>query len=201
MRAVTGVWRWRRNPLRRPTDLAEAWLALVSLLLLLTVAPLVGALVGSAAQHALQQSVRVQHRTRHQVTATVVRELEQTPAAFDPDGTSAREIRNRVTARWTAPDGTARQGRAVADLASPRPGDRFAIWTDGRGRVVGPPLDGVTATTHAVLAGVGSALLAAGLVEGARRTAVWRMVRRRHARWDRAWLRAGPDWGRTGAGS
>jgi hypothetical protein len=201
MRAVTGLWRWRRNPLRRPTDLAEAWLALVSLLLMFVAAPVAGTLVGAAAQHTLQQAVRVQHRTRHQVTATVVRELEHTSAAFDPEGTSAHAIRSRVVARWTAPDGTARHGRVGADLPAPRPGDRFTLWTDAHGDALPRPLDPVTATTHAILAGIGSALLAAALVDCVRRLALRRIVRRRYARWDRAWLRAGPDWGRTGAGS
>jgi hypothetical protein len=45
------------------------------------------------------------------------------------------------------------------------------------------------------------ALLAAGLVECGRRLVLWRMVRRRYARLDRAWEQAGPDWGLTGAGS
>ena len=31
MRAISGLWRWRDNPLRRATDLAEAWLALAVL--------------------------------------------------------------------------------------------------------------------------------------------------------------------------
>ncbi|MCZ9341509.1 hypothetical protein NGM37_27480, partial [Streptomyces sp. TRM76130] len=61
--------------------------------------------------------------------------------------------------------------------------------------------DAATAATHAVLAGTGAALATAALAEGARRLVVWRMVRRRYARWDREWDRAGPDWGRTGTGS
>ncbi|GAA2529715.1 hypothetical protein GCM10010398_13330 [Streptomyces fimbriatus] len=86
-------------------------------------------------------------------------------------------------------------------LEDPRPGDRFGIWTDGQGRVAARPLDSATATTHAVLAGFAAALVAAALAEGGRRLIVWRMVRRRYARWDRAWGRAGPDWGRTGTGN
>ena len=46
-----------------------------------------------------------------------------------------------------------------------------------------------------------AALLAAGLIEGVRRLVVWRMVRLRYDRWDQAWDKAGPDWGRTGTGS
>ncbi|MEV8552177.1 hypothetical protein AB0L04_20405 [Streptomyces glaucescens] len=199
MRALSGLWRWRHNPLCRPTDLAEARLALTALLLLVLVAPLLGVLVGSAAQQDLHRAAREQRLTRHQVTATVLRGLERDPPAADP-GTLARDTRSRVLAGWTAPDGSARQGTVLARLRSARPGDRFAVWTDPYGRLVSRPMDSATATTHAVLAGLGAALLAAGLTEAGRRLVLWHMVRLRHARLDRAWERAGPDWGRTGAG-
>ncbi|MEV6959806.1 hypothetical protein AB0M97_11515 [Streptomyces sp. NPDC051207] len=201
MRAISGLWRWRHNPLCRATDLAEAWLALVALLLVLLVAPVVGILVGGAAEDALQRSVRDQHETRHLVGAFVIRRLDRSLRDTDPETSSGRDLRSRVLAHWTAPDGTTRRGTVMAGLTDPRPGDRFALWTDRQGRLVARPLDSATATTHAVLAGFGAALLTAGLFEAGRRLVLWRMVRRRYARWDQAWDRAGPDWGRTGAGS
>jgi hypothetical protein len=201
MRAISGLWRWRHNPLRRPTDLAEAWVALVALLLIAVAGPVVGCVVGAAAQDSLQRSVREQRHTRHLVTATVMRDLGEAPLETDPDTTPAREIRRRVLADWTAPDGTHRHGPALADLKSPHTGAHFDLWTDAHGRITTRPLDSPTATTHAVLAGMGAALLTAGLVEGGRRLTVWRMVRGRYARWDQAWDRAGPDWGKAGTGS
>ncbi|MFI9803817.1 hypothetical protein ACIHEJ_05500 [Streptomyces sp. NPDC052301] len=201
MRALRGLWRWRRNPLRRATDLAEAWVALVALVLIAVAAPVTGCVVGAVAQDSLQRAVREQQHTRHLVTATVVRDLGDAPLETDPDTTAAREARRRVLADWTAPDGTRRRGRTLTDLKSPNTGDHFALWTDPDGRIAPRPLDTATATTHAVLAGIGAALLAAGLVEGVRRLTVWRMVRRRYARWDQAWDRAGPDWGKAGTGS
>ncbi|MFJ8156155.1 hypothetical protein [Streptomyces sp. NPDC094468] len=201
MRAIRGLWRWRRNPLRRRTDLAEAWVALVTLLLIVVAAPVLGSLVGAAAQNALQRSVRQQHHDRHPVTATVVRRLGGSLVEPDPDATSAHDTRSRVLADWTAPDGTRRHGTVLTILKSPRKGDRFGIWTDRHGLLAARPLDSTTATTHAVLAGFGATLLAAGLTETVRRMIVWRMVRRRYARWDRAWERAGPDWGKAGTGS
>ncbi|MET8808394.1 hypothetical protein [Streptomyces sp. NPDC004546] len=200
MRAIRGLWRWRRNPLRRATDLAEAWVALAALVLVAVAAPVVGCLVGAAAQDSLQRSVREQRHTRHLVTATVVRDLGEAPLETDPDTTPSRESRSRVLADWTAPDGTHRHGPALADLKSPHTGDHFGLWTDPHGRITTRPLDSPTATTHAVLAGIGAALLVAGLVEGGRRLTVWRMVRSRYARWDQAWDRAGPDWGKAGTG-
>jgi hypothetical protein len=201
VRAIRGLWRWRRNPLRRATDLVEAWVALVALLLIVVAAPVFGSLVGAAAQDTLQQSVRQQHHDRHLVTATVVRKLGGPLVEPDPDATSAHYTRSRVLADWTAPDGTRQHGPALTTLKSPHKGDNFAVWTDQHGLITARPLDSTTATTHAVLAGFGAALLTAGLVEGGRRMIVWRMVRRRYARWDQAWDRAGPDWGKAGTGS
>lgn len=201
MRAISGLWRWRRNPLRRGTDLAEAWVALGALLLILVAGPVIGFLVGGVAQDALQRSVREQREARRLVTATVIRKLDRSPLDADPESSTGRSVRSRVFADWTAPDGTSHQGPVMANLQSPHRGDHFTMWTDPHGRIVPRPLDSATAATHAVLAGFGAALLTAGLVEGGRRLAVWRMVRRRYARWDQAWDRAGPDWGRTGTGS
>ncbi|MGW1049131.1 Rv1733c family protein [Streptomyces sp. NPDC001118] len=201
MRALSGLWRWRHNPLRRSTDLAEAWVALVALVLIAVAVPVTGCLVGAAAQDSLQRSVREQHRTRHLVIATVVRDLGETALDPDPDTTTVHETHRRVLADWTAANGTHRSGPALADLKSPHPGDHFRLWTDPQGRIAARPLDSPTATTHAVLAGIGAALLVAGLVEGGRRLTVWRMVRSRYARWDQAWDRAGPDWGKAGTGS
>lgn len=135
------------------------------------------------------------------MTATVTRKLDRSPLDADPETSTGREMRTRVLADWTAPDGTAQHGTVLANLEEPHQGDHFTIWTDAQGRIVARPLDSATATTHAVLAGFGAALLGIGLVESARRLIVWRMVRRRYARWDQAWDRAGPDWGRTGTGN
>ncbi|WP_030417550.1 hypothetical protein VM636_27720 [Streptomyces sp. SCSIO 75703] len=201
MGAIRGLWHWRRNPLCRPTDLAESWVALTGLLLILFLVPLTGLLVGGAAQDAMTRSVRAQNATRYEVTATVVRELGRSPLNVDPERATATDPRSHVVARWTAPDGTGHEGPVLSTLDRPRGGDRFPIWTDAQGRAVARPMDTATATTHAVLAGIGAALGAAALVEGARRLVLWRMVRSRYARWDQEWDRVGPDWGRTGSNS
>ncbi|MET9254043.1 hypothetical protein [Streptomyces sp. NPDC003717] len=201
MRTISGLWRWRHNPLRRATDLAEAWLALAGLVLILVLAPLAGVLVGGATEDALQRSAREQQAARHRVTATVVREVKHSPLDVDPESASGGAVRSRVIAAWRGPDGSRHEGPVVAGGARPHRGGHFPMWTDAHGGPVARPLDPAAATVHAVLAAAGTALAAAALVETARRVALWRMVRRRHARLDREWERAGPDWGRTGAGS
>ncbi|WP_407554266.1 hypothetical protein QOM21_30745 [Streptomyces sp. Pv4-95] len=200
MRAMAGMWRWRRNPLRRRTDRIEAWVSLTAALLITLGAPSVGWFTGQAAHGALLETVRLQHAQRHLVWVTVDRLVSRTPLDPDPETSSERDAHRRVIARWTAYDGSLHTGR----LASPRPvepGEHFRIWTDHGGRVMPRPMDVSTAGTHAVLAGLGAAAAAGGLIEGGRRLVVWRLRVRRYRRWDEEWERAGQDWGRAGAGS
>ncbi|MFC7307844.1 hypothetical protein ACFQVC_26915 [Streptomyces monticola] len=201
MRAIVGLWRWRHNPLRRTTDLTEAWVALVAAALIAVAAPLAGSVAGALAQDAMHRSVQAQHENRHQVRATVERSVTQPPMDPDPETSSDRDGHRRVIANWTAPDGSRHTGTVMATLDAAEPGDRFTLWTDAVGRIVARPMDTSTATTHAVLAGLGVAAAVGAAVEGARRLVVWRLVRKRYAGWDSEWAQAGPDWGRTGTGS
>ncbi|MFG2193902.1 hypothetical protein [Streptomyces sp. NPDC048639] len=200
MRAMTGFWLWRRNPLRRPTDLLESWVALLAALFIAVGGPAAGLAVASLVQDSLVQSVRAQNEHRHLVAATVVRPVKQPPVDPDPETSSARDALHRVVATWTAPDGSVNT-RPVGAPRAVTPGDRFRLWIDDHGRPVNRPMDESTAGSHAALAGIGAGALSAGLVEGARRLTVWRILQRRYASWDRAWERAGQDWGRTGTGS
>nr|WP_254667990.1 hypothetical protein [Streptomyces griseus] len=202
MRALLGIRRWRHNPLCRPTDRHEAWAALAALLLMVLGAPALGLLCGSFADGALQQAARAQRAHRHLTTAVVLREPSGA-SRFTQDQESAVAgdvTHTSLTAAWKAPDGSGRTGRVSTASRATAPGDRIRIWTDDRGRPALRPMDASTARTHAVLAGIGVTLLAAGLVETARRLTVRRMTRLRYVRLDRAWAAAGPDWGRTGTG-
>ncbi|WSQ69354.1 hypothetical protein OG393_29930 [Streptomyces sp. NBC_01216] len=202
MRAVTGIWRWRHNPLRRRTDLIEAWVAFAAVALLALAVPAVGWTAGARTDASLQQAVRSQHEQRQRTTARVVR-LADTPLSDVRDGGSEGEppSRRAVVARWTAPDGGARTGRVPAPRERSDPGDTFPLWNDLAGRPATAPMTSGTARAHAISVGLLATALAAVFVEAARRLVVRRLVQRRYARLDRAWAGAGPDWGRTGAGS
>jgi hypothetical protein len=202
VRAILGVRRWRHNPLRRATDRHEAWLALVALLLMLLAAPALGWAGGSLTDEALLRTVRDQHAERHATTAVVVSPAAGPPRfGNDPEAPVAeRAAHTWVSATWRAPDGTARKGTVSTASKDTAPGSRVRIWTDDEGHPAPRPMDLPTAHTHAVLAGIGVSLIAAGLIEAARRIVVWRMMQRRYIRLDRAWAKAGPDWGRTGTG-
>ncbi|MFB9590711.1 Rv1733c family protein [Streptomyces racemochromogenes] len=198
MRTAMGVWRWRRNPLRRPTDLFEAWVAFAALVCVLLVAPAVGWVAGLQVDGTLQRAAREQRHERYLVPAVVVRPA---PGAADPSAQRQAPERTRIVAAWTAPDGSSHQGTVPAAEEPPRAGDRFRIWTDTRGRLVGQPLDPTAASFHAGAAGLAAALTAAALAETVRRLVVRRLMHRRYTLLDRAWAAAGPDWGRAGAGS
>ncbi|MFE2167552.1 hypothetical protein ACFXB3_21205 [Streptomyces sp. NPDC059447] len=203
MWTAMGVWRWRRNPLRRPTDLFEAWVAFAALVCLLVVAPALGWVAGLKVDGTLQRAAHEQQQERHLVAAVVLRPAPEAAAGASADPSAQRTAphRTQIVASWTAPDGSSHQGTVPAAEEPPRPGDRFRIWTDARGRLVGQPLDPSSAALHAGVAGLAIAIGAAVLVETVRRLVVRRLMHRRYIRLDRAWAAAGPDWGRAGAGS
>lgn len=201
MRTAVAVWRRRRSPLCRTTDLVEAWTTFAVILLIALAAPAVGWHCGTLTQAALRESVRVQHEQRHRTTAVVVRAAPEPAVIPDPEISSERSTLTRVVAKWTAYDGTRHTGTVTTTQQVARPGDRFQVWTNKQGQVVAPPLDDATASTHAAIAGIGAAAATAALLEGGRRLVVWRLMLRRYARLDQEWAKAGPDWGRTGAGS
>ncbi|MDJ0460278.1 hypothetical protein [Streptomyces sp. H27-C3] len=201
MHTAAGVWRWRHNPLRRTTDLVEAWAMLAAALLIALAAPAAGWMCGALANAALQESVRVQHQQRHLTTAVVVRTAPGPGPVVDPEVPSEHAARVRVVADWTAADGSRHTGAVTTTQRGVRPGDRFRMWTDERGLVVDRPMDTSTAGTHAAVAGVGAGAASVAIIEGGRRLVVRRLMQRRYARLDRDWARAGPDWGRTDAGN
>ncbi|MFI6937809.1 hypothetical protein ACIBI4_00940 [Streptomyces sp. NPDC050418] len=201
MRTITGLWRWRGNPLRRATDLLEAWVALSALLAMLVLAPVAGAAVGAASSAALHRAVQVQHDSRHRVQATVDKISGRPRIDPDPETSSERDRSARVLADWQGPDGSWHHDTVPSGMTHPRPGDSFTLWVDDDGDPVARPMASGTAGLHAGLAGIGAAAATVALIEGLRRLTVWSMLRRRYARWDTEWAQAGPDWGRTGTGS
>jgi hypothetical protein len=192
------VWRWRGSPLCRPTDLAEAWAALVAGVLILLVAPASGLLAGVRADASLQHEVRLQQR--HRVTGVVLRPLHGPRADGGTAAASGYPGPVLVPASWTAPDGSRCTGRTTTARGAAGPGDRFPLWTDGRGRIVNRPLEPATASVQAALTGLGAAVLVATLAHCGRLLVVRRLVRQRYEHLDRAWAKADPEWGRTDAG-
>ncbi|MCI0386019.1 hypothetical protein [Streptomyces sp. CNQ085] len=191
MRTIAGLWRWRGNPLCRTTDRVEGWLALAAVLLMTVGTPAVALWGTRTAHETLMGVVREQQRQRHQVWATVA---QSTPPVAEGSDVDSGHL---VNATWTAVDGRTHSGTVAADRPT-EPGDRLRVWVDARGELSARPLDAAAVSSHAALAGVGTAVAAAGLVETARRLLMRRLMARRYTRWAQEWARVGPDGGRAG---
>ncbi|MFC4504350.1 MULTISPECIES: DUF3592 domain-containing protein [Streptomyces] len=184
-------WRWRNNPLRRRSDVVEAWTALAVAVLLLVAVPLTGAVAGWWAHDDARAVVAEQRAERHRVRAEVVGRMpESLPSA---DG--VRERMYSVKVRWTPP-GEKPQTATARVPEGTRRGDTVTVWFDARGRSVAPPANSTVVWQHTVTMGVCAAggtaalvLLGHGIV---RRVA----MRHRLTEWDREWARYEPEWTR-----
>lgn len=183
-------WRWRSNPLRRRSDVVEAWTVLIVAFLLVVGAPAAGIAVGQwahgdARAHAVAQRAKVDR-----VSAVVV---EKAPAPV-PSAYGEKQPMHWVQARWTEPDGGSRTGEARVP-AGTKLGDRADVWLDSAGRSVPPPPTDTDVWQHALAMGTCATGGAVGIVLvlhfAVRRVA----IRHRLAEWEQEWARTGPDWG------
>ena len=172
-------WRWRRNPLRRRSDVVEAWVILAGWLL-----ALVGGLLGGlAAADAIERSADRQRAERRTVSAVLVEDAKgKVPArpAGDP--------RVWATVRWTAPDGSIRTGEARVSATSPA-GNRVTVWIDKSGHLTAEPLTDGQARSHAVAGGVLVATGVGGIALAAVSVARFHLSRRRMEQWAAEWER------------
>ncbi|MFC8373615.1 hypothetical protein ACFUIT_37675 [Streptomyces sp. NPDC057239] len=181
------LWRWRRNPLRRRSDLAEAWLVLAAVVLAL----LLGAFSGLTAAGAVDGSLAERRERTTPVPAVLVEDAAGPSASVTQDGDGDGGVWTKV--RWTAPDGTGRTGRAEVDPGSPA-GTEVTVWTDPAGRLVSAPPVGAEAQFQTVMAGITVAVAAGGLVLLAGWLARARLQLRRLAEWETEWRQVEPSW-------
>ncbi|MFE9450452.1 hypothetical protein [Streptomyces sp. NPDC006739] len=189
MRTRVRGWRWRRNPLRRRTDVVEAWTALAVAVLLSVAAPLAGAVAGLWAHDAAQAVAVTQRAERHRVRAVVVGNRPERLPSVRGD----RQHAYRADVRWTEPGRGTRTTLARVP-AGMRPGEVVDVWFDARGRAVAPPPNDVAVWQHTVTVGLCAAggtaavvLLGHGI---ARRVA----LRHRMDEWEREWAGTEPRW-------
>jgi len=179
-------WRWRRNPLRRRTDIVEAWIVLV----VWTVIALGGTLVGLVTAHAAAESFAQLRRERHSVPAVLVEKKAQ--AVPTEEAASSQRVRAKV--RWTASDGSTRTGWTLVSSGH-RTGSKVVIWMDNQGRLAAEPPTVSAAAAEEALLGTGAALAFGGLTFAAGRLAQWRIDQGRYQQWGREWAQVGPQWG------
>ncbi|MGV9788518.1 Rv1733c family protein [Streptomyces sp. NPDC003435] len=197
MRTRSHGRRRRPNPLRRRSDVVEAWVVVLVAVLLCVVAPLAGTAAGLYTYDRARAHAEEQRAERHAIRAVVLGRPTAVPTVRGDRGHGYR-----AEVRWTeAGPGPGQQKRtAVAHVpAGTRAGDTVTVWFDGRGRTVAPPPNDVAVWQHTVAVGLGVAGGTAAIVLLAR--AMERRVALRHRldEWERAWARTGPRWTRRRA--
>jgi hypothetical protein len=189
MRTRVRGWRWRRNPLRRRSDVVEAWTVVIVALLLFVGAPLLGAATAWWGYGQAKAVVAEQRADRHHVRAAVVDRA--------PDPLSAELLGGqhsyRATVHWVAPDGTQKSTTARVP-AHTRHGDTVDVWLDSHGRSVPPPSNASEIWQHSATIGSFTTIGTALTVLLAHRAVRGVALRRRMAEWDRDWALTEPQW-------
>ncbi|MFD5661749.1 Rv1733c family protein [Streptomyces hirsutus] len=184
------LWRWRSSPLRRRSDVIEAWLLLAALVLTL----FAGAVTGLAAAGAVDRSLAERRAESHIVPAVLAEDTaDALPSPVTEDGSG--DGRAWVKVRWTAPDGTSRTGRAEAGPGD-KAGDVVTVWTDDAGRLVPEPPGGADARFQAIMAGLTVAAATGGMAVIGGWLVRSRMGQRRSEEWEAEWRQVEPLWRR-----
>ncbi|MFF7713191.1 hypothetical protein [Streptomyces sp. NPDC007988] len=184
------LWRWRRNPLRRTTDLLQGWIGLCLVLAVVALAPAAMRAAGATAHRHYERIAHEQARVRHHIPAVLVHDVPRHP---EPGSAEARETLYPAQVRFTDPEGNPRT--AETDVAPGLPAHSTVhVWTDADGTLADPPLAPDRIRSHsmgwAALAGI--TVVASGAT--AYRLAGLTLQRRNLAAWDRAWAETGPRW-------
>ncbi|WP_190197572.1 Rv1733c family protein [Streptomyces djakartensis] len=180
------LWRWRSNPLRRRSDRVEAWIVLLTWVLVV----LGGAIAGLVAAGAADRALAAQRAKAHAVSAVLTERAPKSSQATT-DGSRSDTVLARV--RWTAPGGSTHTGRTEAEPGAAA-GTRVTVWTDRTGELVDAPLNPAEATIQAAATGVLAGTGTGAAVWTVGRLARVRLDRRRLAEWDMEWERVGPQW-------
>ena len=177
------------NPLRRRSDVIDAWLVPVAIVVFLALCPLVLTLTGSWIRAATASERQAQADWRP-VTATLVQAVPRPMQG--PYSTNAWVTWTRAS--WTA-NGIEQTGKVPARSGSVA-GTKLTVWLDSVGRVHQAPLSKSQASDRVAVARVMAlaalAVLLAIMVVAAHRA----LDRRRLAEWESAWLSVGPTWSR-----
>ncbi len=186
MNATVKMWRWRRNPLRRRSDLTEAWAGLAVGVVMAVGAPL----TGIAAAGGTHDSLAQQNADRHRVSAVLQHDAPSVDAARS-SGINPDQVRTVV--RWTGPDGATHTGSVVVPPGA-KAKSATPVWIDARDQLTEPPLSpGQTAVQTDIMgAGAAAGFCVLGLVT--HRLIRVELDRRRSRQWQREWAKVEPQW-------
>jgi hypothetical protein len=178
-----------RNPLRRASDRAEAWIRVGLLAGFLLAGPIAAQAAAGWAHQAGTPGPGAGAGSAHPVRAVLLQPAAAVHAGAAPGPTAQVWVR----ARWDSPGAPARSGEVLAPLGSPA-GSVVTAWVDASGRVTAPPPEPGQTTNETVLAvivalaAVAFALLA--VLRLTQRFLNWRRL----AAWEAAWSATAPRW-------
>ncbi|WP_328752685.1 hypothetical protein OHT57_44590 [Streptomyces sp. NBC_00285] len=184
------LWRWRRNPLRRRTDLAQAWIAVGFLLAVSAALPTTAFLVGDTAHRHYTAAAREQTTRWHHIPAVLVHDAPRHP---EPGSHESKKALYPVTVRFTDPDGHTRTDETDVEPALPA-GSTVRVWVNAEGMITDPPLTTEQIRNRVVGWVVLTALVVPLLGAAAHGYAHRRLERHTLARWDAAWAATAPRW-------
>ncbi len=177
------------NPLRRRSDLIEAWLLPAVIAAFLTLGPLVAG-AASAWVHAGSAAARDARRSWHRVPAVL---LAAAPGPMMSDNGSNSWL-VWTPARWTAA-GRQRAGKVPA-AAGTRAGSTIPVWLDRAGNVRMPPPTAGHVRDRVVLAALIALTALAAALASLAAVVRWVLDRGRLAGWEAEWRSVGPQWSR-----
>ncbi|MDX2541710.1 hypothetical protein ACOT81_02160 [Streptomyces sp. WI04-05B] len=181
--------RRRPNPLRRRSDVVEAWTGLAVAVLLFVGAPLTGAFAARWAYDEGRATATAQRAERHHVRAVAV----AGSGTGAPAAQAGRQYLFPVRVLWTEPGAGARTATARVP-AGTRRGDSVDLWLDAHGRAVAAPPGALAVRQYSVAVGIWAAGVTAAAVLFARTALRRAAVQRRLGEWERAWARTEPEW-------
>ncbi|MGX4691108.1 Rv1733c family protein [Streptomyces sp. JNUCC 63] len=184
------LWRLRRNPLRRPTDLLQAWIGLGLLLAVLAAVPAAVFLVGDTASRHYVRTAERQEQTRWQTAAVLVHDAPRHP---EPGSVEAKKARYPVQVRFTDPGGLTRTARAGVHPGLSA-GSSVDIWTDTDGRITEPPMTEDQIRSRSMGWAIIAALTVCGAGAATYGLATLVLRRRNLSAWAMAWSHTAPRW-------
>ncbi|GAB7035482.1 hypothetical protein AB0G35_24810 [Streptomyces sp. NPDC021749] len=177
---------WLRNPLKRGTDVAEAWMLLVTAVLLAVLPPAAGIMAAGA----VNAAVRPESHGWKSVSATLTADPPARIGLNSSDNPGGRVL---ATVRWTTSSGTVRTGE-TAVAQGLRAGDRTTAWLDRHGSLVRTPVTSGDAVVQGIAVGIVTASGTALLLLGANKAGSVLLNRRRYAQWEKDWSAADSAW-------
>jgi hypothetical protein len=175
------------NPLRRRTDVMEAWLVPAVIVTFLLLGPLLAGLAGLRV-HAGDTAAQRAQRAWRPAPAVL---LQAVPGPMMSDNGDNSWL-DWTKARWTY-DGRAHVGEIPARSGT-RAGTTVRVWLDRSGNVQPPPLTAAAARQRITVAVSFTLASLALLLIGVALLARTLLDRRRLRDWEADWLSTGPQW-------